>query len=44
MYVRELIKMYLREIGQGGTNWICLAQDRYSCKTLVNTAMNLRVP
>jgi hypothetical protein len=40
----DYIKMYLREIRQGGTNWICLAQDRYPCKGHVNTVMNLWVP
>jgi hypothetical protein len=38
------IKMYLREIGWGGMDWIDLAEDRDQCKGLVNTIMNLRVP
>jgi hypothetical protein len=38
------IKMDLREIGWGGTDWIDLAQDRDQWKALVNTVMNLRVP
>jgi hypothetical protein len=29
------IKMDLLEIGLGGVDWICLAQDRYSWKALV---------
>jgi hypothetical protein len=35
------IKMYLREIGWGGIDWIDLAQDRNRWRALVNTAMNL---
>jgi hypothetical protein len=38
------IKMDLREIGIGGTNWIQLAQDRVQWQACVNTVMNLRVP
>jgi hypothetical protein len=38
------IKMYLREVGFGGMDWIDLAQDRDRWRTLVNAAMNLRVP
>jgi hypothetical protein len=39
------IKMYLREIGWGGIDWIDLAhQDRYQWRALVNTVMKLRVP
>jgi hypothetical protein len=38
------IKMDLREIGWDGRDWIELAQDRDQWRTLVNTAMNLRVP
>jgi hypothetical protein len=38
------IRMDLREIGWGGMVWIDLAQDREQWRTLVNTAMNLRVP
>jgi hypothetical protein len=38
------IKIDLREIGWGGTNWIDLAQDRDHWRALVNTVMNLRVP
>jgi len=37
-------KMDLREIGIGGANWICLAQDRVWWQAFVNTVMNLRVP
>jgi hypothetical protein len=37
------IKMDLREIELGGIDWIDLAQDRYKCRALVNTGMNLRV-
>jgi hypothetical protein len=38
------IKMVPVEIGFGGLDWIGLAQDRYSCRALVNAVMNLRVP
>jgi hypothetical protein len=38
------IKMDLREIGWYERDWIDLGQDRYQWRTLVNTAMNLRVP
>jgi hypothetical protein len=36
--------MNLREIGWGGMDWTDLAQGRDEWRTLVNTAMNLRVP
>jgi hypothetical protein len=38
------IKMYLREIGGGGTDWIDLSQDRDQCRALVNTVMNVQIP
>jgi hypothetical protein len=38
------VKMYLREIGLGGMDWIDLALDRDQWKALVNTVMNLWVP
>jgi hypothetical protein len=37
------IKMYLREIGWGGVEWIHLAQDRDRSRAVVNAVMNLRV-
>jgi hypothetical protein len=40
----ENIKIYLREIGWDGMDWIDLAQDRDQWKILVNTVMKLRVP
>jgi hypothetical protein len=40
----ENIKMYLREIGFGDVDWICLARDKDKWRALVNTVMNLRVP
>jgi hypothetical protein len=38
------IKMYLREIGLDGMDWILLAEDRDQWRALMNTVMNLRVP
>jgi hypothetical protein len=38
------IKIDLREIGRGGVDWVNQAQDRDQWRSLVNTAMNLRVP
>jgi hypothetical protein len=36
------IKMYLREIGWGGVEWIHLAQERDRWRAVVNAVMNLR--
>jgi hypothetical protein len=38
------IKMDLLEIGVSVVDWIGLAQDRYRCRALVNSVMNLQVP
>ena len=38
------IRLDLQEVGCGYMDWIGLAQDRDSCRTLVSAAMNLRVP
>jgi hypothetical protein len=38
------IKKDLVELGLNVVDWIGLAQDRYSWRALVNSAMNLRVP
>jgi hypothetical protein len=38
------VKMDLREIGWDGVDWIDMAQDSNQWRTLVNTALNLRVP
>jgi hypothetical protein len=38
------IKMDLLEMGLSAVDWICLAQDRYRWRALVNSVMNLRVP
>jgi hypothetical protein len=37
------IKMDLVEMGLGGVDWICLAQDRQRWGALVNAVMSLRV-
>jgi hypothetical protein len=39
-----IIKMYLREIGWGGMDWINLAEDRNQCKALVSMVMRLQIP
>jgi len=38
------IKMDFQEVGCGYMDWIGLARDRYSWRTLVSAVMNLRVP
>ena len=38
------IRMDLQEVGCGFVDWIGLAQDRDSWRTLVSAVMNLRVP
>jgi hypothetical protein len=38
------IKMYLRELGWDGMDWVYLAQNRDQWRALVNTVMNLLVP
>jgi hypothetical protein len=38
------IRMYRREVGWDGVEWIHLAQDKNQWRTLVNTVKNLRVP
>jgi hypothetical protein len=40
----DTIKMYLREMGIDGANWIQLAQDRVQWHAFVNMVMNLQVP
>jgi hypothetical protein len=35
--------MDLQEVGQGGVDWIGLAQDRDRWRALVNAAVKLRV-
>jgi hypothetical protein len=37
-------RMDLLEIGVNVVDWIGLVQDRYRCRALVNSVMNLRVP
>ena len=36
------IRMDLQEVGCGYMDWIGLAQDRESCRTLVSAVINLR--
>jgi hypothetical protein len=38
------VKMCLRGIGWGGTDWIDLAEDGDQWRALVNMVMNLQVP
>jgi hypothetical protein len=38
------IKVYLRDIGLVGMDWVDLAQGRDQWRALVNMVMNLRVP
>jgi hypothetical protein len=38
------IKKDLLEIGWGGVDWICLAQDRDKWRDLGNLVLNIRVP
>jgi hypothetical protein len=40
----DIIKVDILEIGLCGVDWICLAQDRYRWRALVNAAMNFWVP
>jgi hypothetical protein len=37
---KEHLKIYLREIGLEGVNWINLAEDRDRWRALVNKVMN----
>jgi hypothetical protein len=41
---KDNIKMYLKELGWGGMDWIALAEDTDRWRALVNAVMNLRIP
>ena len=41
---KDNIRMDLEEIGINAGNWVDSAQDRDYWRTLVNAALNLRVP
>jgi hypothetical protein len=41
---QEIITVAYLEIGVSVVDWIGLAQDRYRCRALVNSVMNLWVP
>jgi len=38
------IKMYLKEVGCEGVDWILLAQDRVQWQALLNMVVNFQVP
>jgi hypothetical protein len=38
------MKIYLRDIGWRGVDWLDLAQDRDQWRAFVNTVINFRVP
>jgi hypothetical protein len=40
----DIIKIYLKEIGWEGEDWILLDQDRDQWQALVNMVMNIQVP
>ena len=42
--VRIILKWILRKCKEWGTDWIKLAQNRNTCRPVVNTVMNLSVP
>jgi hypothetical protein len=37
------MKMDLNEIGWGGVDWMCVAEDTEKCRAVANTAMNLPI-
>jgi hypothetical protein len=41
---KDIILMYIQEVGWVGMDWIDLAKDRNRWLALVNAVMNLRIP
>jgi hypothetical protein len=41
--LKDNVRMYLKEIGWEGVDWLHLAQNRDQWRALMNTIMNLRV-
>jgi hypothetical protein len=38
------IKIYLQEVGCGGTDWIYVVEDRDRWRAIVNAVMNILIP